>query len=335
MKPIAKEEIMNYNAEQIAGIALKILQEIDRREKTVTYNEGSIKSILSFEFAPRWLGKEIRNGCLVFPNGGVTVYGGDQAPERLETLYVEGIEILRTEQLIKQDPMQRSSEYITITDKGRKMKINNAFELNINRKPEDIIDRYKKSVFQIETVKNNEISSGTCFLMEDGCLITCKHNVEGRKFTVLFDGTHHLVDSLFNVQLHLKCDLAKLTFKSERTRSIFNDIVPLQIEEGELSLGEQLVTIGFPLISQRNPQLLPDVGIYQNYTESYRDGSKYLTFTNKVDGGCSGGPLISLRGKVVGVITEVTEQTSSTEGKRSEGSSIFRHAAPVRLIRDI
>jgi len=336
MRKIGKDEIQHYNAEQIAGMVLTILQEINQRKLNVSYYPGSTESILSFELAPIWLGKNVVNGCLVH-DWGVSSYGGDSAPLKLQTLFNDAIGILKGEGLIRQDPTQRSSVFIQLTDKGRQMAISDNFELDLERDPRDLISYYSGSVFLIETVKDGDVSCGTCFLIEDGYIITCRHNIDGRKFTVYFDDDTKIEDSLFDVQFHPERDIAVLTFKSKKLEAIVQDTRPFSIDESELIRGDQVITMGFPLVSQRKSQLLVDVGTFQSYTTAYLDDAKYLTFSNKIDGGCSGGPVISLRGKVVGIITESTEQSADSIGEKgvARGTSIYGHGTPISHVNDI
>lgn len=104
------------------------------------------------------------------------------------------------------------------------MNISNNFELNIEREPRDIISKYSNSVLLMETLKDGDVSCGTCFLIERDYLITCRHNIEGRKFSVFFDEDTKIDDSFFNVEFHPKRDIAILSFKAERLVAISKDL---------------------------------------------------------------------------------------------------------------
>lgn len=47
MRMICKDEIQQYSAEQIAGLVLTILKEVDQKELKVSHYPGSIQSILT------------------------------------------------------------------------------------------------------------------------------------------------------------------------------------------------------------------------------------------------------------------------------------------------
>lgn len=73
--------------------------------------------------------------------------------------------------------------------------------------------------------------------------------------------------------------------------------------------------------------MLVSNGTYSNHTKDYY-GYECVTFTNSVDGGYSGGPIISMLGQVVAVVTESTEQARGTTGGVTAGGVHF-HGTPI------
>ncbi len=336
MRKISKEEILIFSIEQIAGLILNILQEIACGKKKVTYDGSSLESILSFEIVPIYEGINAHNGYL-YQNGAICSYSGGHAPKELRELFFAGVELLKRKNLIMQDPTQSSSKFMILTDIGKTMKIDNNFFLDLERKPIEIIEKFKKSVFLMETLSGKKISCGSCFLFKKNLLVTCKHNISNRKYTIFFDKNTKLTDDFFNVRCHPTYDIAILEFDCSKILPIADRLKPIPISKEELHVGETLITMGYPLVAQRRPQLLSDVGIFQNYTYSYLNDQKYLTFSNKVDGGCSGGPVLSLKGKAVGIITELTEFQNEigVVNNNKRGSNIYSHATPIVYLLDI
>jgi hypothetical protein len=93
---ISQEEIRKFDAEQIAGIILTLLQEFESRRINPSHYGGSLGSINHFELAPKWLGKNVKNGVLI-GNGYATSYGGDRPSADLQDLFHDAVEILRKE----------------------------------------------------------------------------------------------------------------------------------------------------------------------------------------------------------------------------------------------
>jgi len=327
LRNIIKEEIQQFDSEQIAGVILNILQEIDCKKRKPSYYEGSLGDILSFEISPIWLGKNVKDG-LIHSSGVIQIYGGDRAPEKLLELFDDAVALLRHHKLIRQDTSQQSSNFIILTENGKSMKIKDDFQLTIPRQPQELINRYKESVFLMETSLGGDISCGTCFLIQNGLMVTCKHNIEGREFKIFFDSVTSLDNKHFDVTMHKTRDLALIKFKSTMFKNMLKSKTPLEIGlSSELILGESLIAMGYPKVAQRQTQMLVSNGSYSNHTKDYY-GLDYVTFTNQVDGGYSGGPVISTLGQVVSVVTESTEQSKGTIGGVTAGGVHF-HGTPI------
>lgn len=327
---ISQEEIKSYSSEQIAGIILTLLKKFETGELNPSYYHGCLGSILSFEINPKWLGKNVKNGIFI-DTGYTTVYGGDPISENLRELYNDAVSILRNEGLIRQDPTQSSSNFVKLTPKGRDMSVSSNFQLHIKRTRQFIIGNCRDSVLLMETYLGDEISCGTCFLIDDGVLITCRHNIEGRNFTIIFDENTRLDNTNFDVSLHENRDLAVIRFQSKLFMSLIKGKKPLKIgSSSELVLGDDLITIGFPKVAQRHTELLVSDGTFQNFTKDYYD-DKYVTFTNPIHGGYSGGPVLSLYGEVVAVITESTEEVTGTD-EQATIRGIHFHGTPIEEI---
>jgi S1-C subfamily serine protease len=335
MKKPTQVEISGFNAERVAGLILTILREDDANKNSVMGNMGSLQSILSFKIAPIWNGTNADNG-FIYQNGSVAGYAGDRVPPELQVLANQASKLLKDENLIQEDPSQDSPDWILITDLGRTIYISETFELDLKRSPEYIIERYGQSVFQIETFKNNDMACGSCFITDNWRIVTCKHVIENRTFKIHIDKNTIINESDFNVFLHKYRDLALLHFRSERLMRVVGDCRPISICKTAQNLqpGEQIITMGFPKIPMRNSQLIPEVRIFNNYAQDYAGEKNYLTFTSRATGGCSGGPAITLKGWLVGIMEEETFETNDSTNSTS-GSNIFAHATPVNYLQEL
>jgi|GEM_PF-5613906 len=320
-------QIKNYNAEQIAGILLSFLQDFERKLSNPSYYGASLRDILGFEIAPVWLGKRVENGLLI-GDGYVSTYGGDRPTPQLESLFTDAEKLLWKHELIRQDPTQSSSNFVLLTDAGLSMQVREDFSLRIQRRAQDITSMYRDSVFLMETRAGGDFACGTCFLLPTGDLLTCKHNVEDKEFTIHFSSDTQLDKGQFEVVEHKDRDLAVLRFRSKMFKDMLKDRKPLELGfGGHLQQSDELITMGYPKVALRMPELLVTTGVFQGFTTGYYK-DQYVTFSNKIDGGYSGGPVISLYGQVVAVITESTEQASDSGGQ-GQASGTHYHGTPI------
>jgi S1-C subfamily serine protease len=332
LKKLNKDEIHRFSIEQMAGLILYILREYKSGRRRVNYYGSSTYSIVCFEISPIWLGME--NGILKNPDGTINTYAGDRPPKELTDIYEKACHFLRVKDLIRDDPTQSASEFVILTEQGEKIEINPNFELDLIRDPKEIIKKFKESVFLMETNSNGEISCGSCFLLENSILLTCRHNIEERDFKIIFNDNLEFDKSFFNITPHETRDLAILKFKDRTLNDLMKDFLPLNITNEKVELTEQLITLGYPKIAQRTTQLLTDLGICQGYTRDYW-GNEYITFSNRISGGFSGGPVITLKGKVVGIITEATEQTTGSNAVNTSEGTTYYHGTPSEFVFDL
>ncbi|MCB0705055.1 MAG: trypsin-like peptidase domain-containing protein [Saprospiraceae bacterium] len=156
---------------------------------------------------------------------------------------------------------------------------------------QDVIERFRDVVIQIAT----PYSTGTGFYLKTpNIIVTNEHVVRGNKMVVITcKGMHKCVSRvLFSDPLH---DLAFLEVPE------VNDLPNVLIGPDKLpSQGDQVIAIGHPFGLKYTSTL----GIISN-TEHQLGDIRYLQHDAALNPGNSGGPLVNLRGEIIGVNTFV------------------------------
>jgi len=147
-----------------------------------------------------------------------------------------------------------------------------------------------------EEAAKAEPCSGTGWPVTSGFVVTNNHVIEGRKHIVL-----------------IRQDGAKIP-ATVAAHDAFNDLALLEVEAAGLlpaalplssrpaALGEKIVTIGYPhpdLLGVK-PKLTEGV---VNSTSGLGDDPRALQISVPIQAGNSGGPLVNMEGKVVGIVT--------------------------------
>jgi hypothetical protein len=150
--------------------------------------------------------------------------------------------------------------------------------------------------YNMEETKESETCFGTGWPVASGFVITNNHVVEGRNHIIL-----------------IRPDGVKIS-ASVAAHDAFNDLVLLKVEDTRLLpaalplsskpalLGEKVITIGFPQpdLLGVNPKLTEGV---ISSTSGLGDDPRALQISVPIQAGNSGGPLVNMEGKVVGIIT--------------------------------
>lgn len=168
--------------------------------------------------------------------------------------------------------------------------------------------------------KTNGSGSGV-IISQEGYILTNNHVVEGsRSLAVIFsDSSRHDAELVGADPLS---DVAVIRIK---------DKVPAVAMIGDSNMllpGEQVLTIGSPLGNFRNTVT---AGVVSAVNRSVGDLEGLIQTDASINRGNSGGPLVNLRGEVVGINTLVVRGQSMLTGDSAEGlgfavpSSIFKN----------
>jgi len=136
---------------------------------------------------------------------------------------------------------------------------------------------------------------GTCFAVSDSEVLTSHHVVEGASIvTVVFqDGVEKGAIVLEQSQ---STDLALL--KINGTTPAFLPLAPMR----SLKVGEEVFTLGFPVTSILGTDAKFTEGSVSSLSGIQNDAS-FFQMSVPVQPGNSGGPVVNVRGEVVGIVT--------------------------------
>jgi serine protease DegQ len=154
-----------------------------------------------------------------------------------------------------------------------------------------------------------EMSLGSgVVMMDDGIILTNLHVVFGaqRVMVTFHDGSESAANI---VSVHPENDLAVI-----KAQKIPDDLAAATLASvGRLKPGDEVVAVGFPF--GMGPSV--SAGVVSGLNREFRspEGERVLTqliqFDAAVNPGSSGGPLITMQGDVVGIVTAILNPTAS------------------------
>jgi len=166
---------------------------------------------------------------------------------------------------------------------------------NKSSDPEDLSSLFKKhrsAVFMILTSNGAEGFQGSGFFVsQDGIGVSNYHVFEGTTIgfeeIVLIDGTRYKIGQVLQ--------------KSQE-----NDFIVFKVSSASslnyLNVASTLPEVGEDVFSIGNPRGLEHT-LSTGIVSGYRDDNKYIQTTTEITHGSSGGPLLNMRGDVIGITT--------------------------------
>lgn len=167
----------------------------------------------------------------------------------------------------------------------------------------DILDRSRKQKKNAQMAEEDSRSkpsppptlhggSGTAFAITDkGHLVTNAHVIEGAKsLKVKYPGGEIPVKVLAVDEVN---DLAILKLEGETT--------PLVLETVNVRAGDDIMVAGFPNPAMQGNSIKLTRGIISS-TKGMRDDARHYQIDAAIQPGNSGGPILSMEGKVIGVV---------------------------------
>ena len=182
------------------------------------------------------------------------------------------------------------------------------------------------SVFMIET----GFGTGSGWLIERGLILTNEHVVEGAR-TVL---VYQMADPVFVatvIAVDRERDIALLRFDPDTAPL---PVYSLPLPTGEISANDAaspLMAMGYSGVAVKSNGTVgsaaANVGVLSQVTVV--GDTRELKIDAPVDPGDSGGPILNLKGEVVGMVRAAQEQTAS--GQRVVGSFFAVHIDEIRI----
>ncbi|MEE9198246.1 MAG: trypsin-like peptidase domain-containing protein [Dehalococcoidia bacterium] len=176
----------------------------------------------------------------------------------------------------------------------------------------DVVASVRPSVVQISS--GSSLGSGIVFRKEgDSILIITNNHVLASSADpdiILEDGRRLRGQIVGREVLH---DLAVV-----RVQGVDLPVAPLGTS-ADLRLGEELIALGYPVFTDFSASVTVTRGVVSAFVVDEVKGTGLIQTDAPINKGSSGGPLVNLRGEVVGINTEVIR---SEQGFEVEGVSL-------------
>ena len=164
----------------------------------------------------------------------------------------------------------------------------------------DLVESVKSSIVQVVAETDNGLQRGSAFIVtENGLVIASRHVVEGAKrIWVNMNGTDNLPAELVNGP-RTDVDACLLHIRTERR---FKPLPVAMNVEANNRIGQDVIVLGYP---DGDPRLTVTRGLLAGFTR--RNGVQCLKTTALVRKGNSGGPVLNMRGEVIGILWQSEE----------------------------
>lgn len=134
-----------------------------------------------------------------------------------------------------------------------------------------------------------------------GWVMTNLHVVQDAEavFITLMDGQTYSITDIGDIYMHDTLDIALVKIDSSRT-----DFAAATLgSSSDLTIGEQVIAVGYPNPFEMYGPATFTLGIVSAVRVDYYDGIEYIQTDAAVNQGNSGGPLVNLKGEVIGINT--------------------------------
>jgi S1-C subfamily serine protease len=202
--------------------------------------------------------------------------------------------------LMRRSPASVTSSTPSVASNSDNSKVAEQQAVAQEMKPAEVVSRCEPSVALIKT----RHGSGSGFLVDNGFVVTNSHVVKADTISgisVTFPSADHKGER-YKARLvyeERNRDLAILQIQGRPT------LAPLRLSTTKLSKGEGVVAIGSPGIPGIDGGVSEnsvDNGTLGNLNFRFKDDNLvYLQHSAKINRGNSGGPLLNMRGEVIGV----------------------------------
>ena len=192
----------------------------------------------------------------------------------------------------RDDQAQRSSTSSLPLILSESEEITEIIQNNTGLSLSELFMKYKKSVFLVYTSKDEDTYQGSGFFVNSSGLAVSNYHVfqgttVGKELIVTYDGSVHKVQSV--IEKSIKRDY--IIF--EVAGIYHNTYIPISSSLGQV--GSNVFVISNPLGLSHT--------LSQGIISGYRDSGSMIQTTAEITHGSSGGPLINMKGEVIGITT--------------------------------
>ncbi|MCV3206672.1 reverse transcriptase domain-containing protein [Mesorhizobium sp. YC-39] len=168
----------------------------------------------------------------------------------------------------------------------------------------DKIDHYMNSVFIVEDDDN--ITQGTCFLIDDAHVVTCYHCVPSENITIFSPNQPSVRYEAKKVRFNEEMDIAVLEIKHPN-----KSWKPLKIYDGDPpAIGTDVTLLGYPAWAPGKTIAIKNAQIQGLQTKSTL---QHYILDKSIVSGNSGGPLIDANGLAIGIATHGAENSDKAD----------------------
>lgn len=207
----------------------------------------------------------------------------------------------------------------------------NTFWLGIILGEEFLMEKFKPFIVRFEGEYSNGIAgTGSGIIMNDKTVLTCRHNLTDLRSYRCFAGEHELpIESHNYHEIH---DIGIVKLKEKLPLSTFPYFGPHYVLDNTLTLGYP------PLRGMREAPLISQKGEI-NATSRDWHNCECITISSTVRPGNSGGPVVSLSGYIVGIVTQFANSASSAsadkDGFKDDPAIPFYNAITSSAIKEL
>ena len=294
------------------------------REGRDTWERTNIRTKTPAMFSP-WTGYGINEHHLV----DMLIKNRDHL--QVQSKIRQTLTYLTTKHLIERDSgdADQATQWSTITALGSDLVQSNA-HLEYIHGLSYVVKRWRSSVFKIYP-KNGTAQIGTGFLVREDLVATARHiPAQLGDFTIATENGDVLPHNETIVLPNAGIDVALIKL----TQPI-NHILPMRLSE-HVDILDDVVVMGYPPVARTdNAYLLANKGEITAVVTRYDENTAGLLISTLLRGGYSGGPVINVRGNVIGVMAEnLYQQIGEDNIDRNAGLGIAA-ATPICFVRDL
>lgn len=184
-----------------------------------------------------------------------------------------------------------------------------------------------KSTVQLSVTKNGDQQVGSAFFVSPTYLATAGHNCDGTSIEIELE-TGKVPVSIVDYRNKVGgLDVGLLHVNNSMYESKSWMTLNMRLPE----YGEDVLAGGFPPVQWRDSTLSVFAGIVESLPTSYSKDTRFIQIGMHSPGGLSGGPLMDMKGTVIGIMVENTFKSGSNHENENDSGIGQNSLAPERV----